>query len=172
MLHDNIRRNKLEKRIRPITCALSNSNGYSNLYMLTQEHGLVETSASLEASFKSNHSSSNPVLVRTLDRAMLHLAPFVRQLSLIKVDVEGHETALLAGTTWTTRRYRPIIFIEILPNADIESLNQLVRLNRYTDVRPMAGGTPVIGSDVVYHPESWNHAFVSTERLSWFTKLQ
>lgn len=171
MLDENIRQNKLEDRIRPITCALSSSNGYSNLYIPTQEHGLVETSASLEASFKSSHSSNSPVLVRTLDRAMLRLAPFVRHVPLIKVDVEGHEASVLAGAKWTIRRYRPVIFIEILPSADVDSLNRLIKRNRYRDVRLMADAPPVIGSDVVYDSESWNHAFVPEERLSWFLDL-
>lgn len=171
MLDTNIRQNGLEKRVRPISCALSSSSGRAVLYMPTQEHGSIETSASLEADFKDVHSSASPVLVRTLDRAMLRLAPFARRVSLIKIDVEGHEASVMTGARWTIRRYRPIIFIEILPNADIDRLNQLIDQSSYRDVRLYADHAPILGERAVYDDASWNHAFVPEERLSWFCSL-
>lgn len=171
ILHANIRQNGLEQRVRVISCALSSSSGRLDLYMPTQEHGLVETSASLEPDFKDVHSATSPVLVRTLDRAVLRLAPFARHLSLIKIDVEGHEASVLAGARWTVLRYRPIIFIEILPKSDIDYLNRFLRRRRYRDVRLYADRAALSGEHAAYDNASWNHAFVPQERVAWFLSL-
>lgn len=48
------------------------------------------------------------VPVRRLDD---HLASF-RDISFIKVDVEGHEAAFLTGATETIRRFRPVLQLE------------------------------------------------------------
>ena len=38
------------------------------------------------------------------------------EIAAMKIDVEGHEAAALAGAEATIRRNRPLIVIEVLPN--------------------------------------------------------
>ena len=47
------------------------------------------------------------VYVRTLDSFSLD------DVTLLKVDVEGHEVELLNGATQTIRRNRPVVLIEV-----------------------------------------------------------
>lgn len=56
---------------------------------------------------------SVPVAALRLDDwCAAHLAPDVR-LGLVKIDVEGHELAVLAGARATLARYRPVLALEV-----------------------------------------------------------
>lgn len=47
------------------------------------------------------------------------VVPRRRHVSIIQLDVEGHEQAALAGAVATIRRCRPIIIVEVLPGSDL-----------------------------------------------------
>ena len=175
MLGENAIRNGLQRRITVNAHALSSRGGTMDIYIPTQDHGLVETSASLERDFKDSHSGSQRVSVRRLDRAMFsprHIfRPRHRDVSVIKVDVEGHEAAVLRGAYWTVRRHRPIIFAEVLPHADLDGLNAFIDRHRYRDLRLVSKGRPAIAERVAFDPMGWNHALVPQERVEWFLSL-
>ncbi len=168
ILERNIRENQLQDRIRVVQFAIGDRNGSADLYIPSQEHGLIETSASLRYDFKQDHSGRVPVSVRTLDRVLFRPSLMFRRVTLIKIDVEGHEAAVIAGAYRTIRRHRPIVFIEILPSADFDALNRFIRQNRYADVRLLPDSSPVVGQQVTFDPVSWNHALVPQEQVGGF----
>lgn len=170
LLHRNVLANGLQDRIRLIRCALSNRNGSGTLHMPTDEHGLIETSASLEADFKATHAVPLTVLCRTLDRVMARPALFRQRVRLIKIDAEGHDAAVLEGARWTIWRDRPIIFVEIMPAADMDAVTAFLRRHRYRDV-PLRPGIGLQAADeVAFDPHAHNHALVPNETLSDFLR--
>ena len=147
--------------------ALSNRIGEAPLFIPSQEHGLVETSASLEAGFKAGHSAVEQVPVSTLD-ALVRRHPRPRRVAVIKIDVEGHDAAVLSGASRTIRWHRPIIFIEVLPTSDLASMARLLKRHRYTDLGLRPDGIVDAGRDVRFDWAAWNHAFVPRERAAAF----
>jgi FkbM family methyltransferase len=112
-------------------CALSDQGGLMSLFLPLQGHGLVETSASLNSSFKAEHGGVLRVKTTTVDK---HLAEFPLETALqliIKIDAEGGERQVLEGARKTIRARRPWLIVEILPPADREFFEVLARENRY-----------------------------------------
>ena len=167
LLEANIAANGLASRVTVVPAALSDRAGQGSLFIPSQEHGLVETSASLEAGFKSGHSAVEQVPVTTLD-ALVRRQPRPRRVAVVKIDVEGHDAAVLSGASRTIRWHRPIVFIEVLPTSDLDAMARLLRRHRYTDLVLRADGIVDAGRDVRFDWEAWNHAFVPRERAASF----
>lgn len=115
ILRNNIALNKFAADIIAVDAAASSETGTADLFIPTQEHGLVEMSASLSPDFKSEHSQR--VGVRSI-----RLDDYCRQLSLgrtavMKIDVEGVEDRVFKGAREMITRDKPIIFCEIFPDA-------------------------------------------------------
>jgi FkbM family methyltransferase len=170
LLCANVAANRLQSRIAISSLALSERTGQSLLYVPTQEHGLIETSSSLEPAFKPAHSEIRAVETITLDVFSRRFPIGFRKVSLIKIDVEGHEAAVLRGSTLLIRRCRPIIFIEVLPGANTAALSGFIADNGYADM-PLGAGEDRVLHEVRSFPEAWNHAFVPKERLAAFRSL-
>lgn len=171
ILQGNIDRNRLGPRITALGCAIGDRNGEAALYIPSQEHGLVETSASLRSDFKEAHSAILPVASRRLDRVLLRPSWFLRRVTIIKVDVEGCEAAVLAGAERTVARHRPILFIEVLPRADLAALSAFLRRHRYGDVVLPPDAPAELRSEIGFVPDAWNHALVPLERCAAFRRL-
>ena len=168
VLGRNIAANRARGRIEPVPRALSSACGIAALYVPTQEHGLMETSASLEQAFKEAHSEAQSIETVTLD-AFLATHPCVNErVTLIKMDVEGHEAAVLAGARRTIARWRPLLFIEVLPPADTATLMRFLAEDNYVDMplRPNAALRPE--QELRFHPDAWNHALVPAEAVASF----
>lgn len=105
LLAANVAANRFD-RITVERSALSDREGTRPFY-LNKSH----MSASLEPSFDPTHAGVTEVPVTTLD-AYLARRDGVPGRFLLKVDVEGHEGAFLAGAEQTLRRYRPDIITE------------------------------------------------------------
>jgi FkbM family methyltransferase len=103
--------------------ALSNQEGESTLFLSESD-----MSASLVPGFQDFSPSIGSVLVRanTLD-GYLKRFEFPRTL-LLKIDVEGHELAVLEGAMSTINTFKPDIIIEVLDDFDPSMLEQLRRL--------------------------------------------
>jgi len=115
ILRNNIALNKFAAEIIVVDAAASDETATVDLFVPTQEHGLIETSASLSSNFKSQHSER--IKVRSIK-----LDDYCRQMSLdrvavMKIDVEGVEDKVFKGAREIIGRDRPIIFCEILPAA-------------------------------------------------------
>lgn len=77
--------------------ALSNHNGTVNFVTTLLNSGMSHVS-----------EQGEPRPCRTLDSYNLH------SVDLIKIDVEGHELAVLEGAAQTIQSHHPVLFIEIL----------------------------------------------------------
>lgn len=171
VLARNIAANKARGRIEPVPWALSSCRGTASLYVPTQEHGLMETSASLEQAFKEAHSEARSVETVTLDGYLATHPCAQERVTLIKMDVEGHETAVLAGARQTIARWRPLLFIEVLPPADAAALTRFLAEDDYIDV-PLRPGAPLQPEEQVRsHGDAWNHALVPAEAAAQFLLL-
>jgi FkbM family methyltransferase len=120
LLRANIAANGFS-RIRAEAIALSGRTG-TGVFHLSRSH----MSASLEPDFDAKHAGRVEVPVTTLDDYLAArggpTAPF-----LLKLDVEGHEPALLAGAERTLHQVRPEIIAEAsadYPPATIELLRR------------------------------------------------
>ena len=167
----NIARNGLARRIQVRPVALSDRDGLAEFYVPPDAHGLVETSASLRRDFKGEPGAIRAVASHRLDRVLLRSRWAARPISLIKIDVEGHEAAVLNGARWTIRLRRPVLFVEVLPNADFSWLNHFVRRRRYVDVTLGPGRLATPCDTVAHDPAAWNHALVPREKLAAFLAI-
>jgi FkbM family methyltransferase len=167
-LRRNIALNGFEDRITVQAHALSDRIGKAPLFVPTQEHGLIETSSSLEAAFKEAHSAVHEVEVTTLDTLLGGWRDRLRRVTVIKVDVEGHEAPVLRGAERLIRRWRPLLFVEVLVRADVEALSAFIAAHDYRSIvlRPDGIGAP--SRTVAFDPSGWNHAFVPAERAEAF----
>lgn len=87
--------------------ALSAGTGTAQLHVPVDEHGVEhDASASIEPA-SGGRTRDFDVELRPLDSFGFNDA------TLIKIDVEGHESAVLAGATKTLERARPALIVEI-----------------------------------------------------------
>ncbi len=168
----NVDRNDLADRVHVHQVALSDRNGLAEFYVPPDLHGVVETSASLRRDFKGEPAAIRPVSSCRLDRVLLRSRWVTRRISLIKIDVEGHEAAVLNGARWTIRLRRPVLFVEVLPNADLPWLNHFIRRRRYVDVTLGPGRLATPRDTVAHDPDAWNHALVPQEKLAGFLAIR
>lgn len=123
-LHRLLRANVAANDFARITvepCALSDRGGVREFY-LNRSH----MSASLEPNFDPAHAGVVEVPVTTLD-AYLARRGEVPPRFLVKVDVEGHEGAFLAGAEQTLRRHHPDIVSEAATPFPAEAVELLRR---------------------------------------------
>jgi hypothetical protein len=108
------------------------------------------------------------VEVTTLDRFWAEQGS--GPVSVVKVDVEGFEHAVLAGARGLLEGGRPLVFFEVLPGSDTESLDALRSGVDYLDAR-LGAHQVVIGESIRFDPEGWNHALVPAERAEDLARL-
>ncbi len=109
LLHQNAALNGITERVTIHDVALSDSAGQAKLHFPDPSHGLLETSASLEAEFRKEVAGYLHVETRTLDSYS-----FDQPISVVKIDVEGHEHAVIKGARRMLVEDRPVIFAEML----------------------------------------------------------
>lgn len=89
------------------TVALSNHAGTANLHIPIDESGVEhDASASIENS-DFEHSRDQPVSLQTLDRYEF------KNVSFIKIDVEGHEYDVIEGAASLLASFKPALLVEI-----------------------------------------------------------
>jgi FkbM family methyltransferase len=103
----------LADRARGHGAAVGDAPGVSTLYIpaAIAVHGLVEMSCSLDPAFRpSDRSIEVPVVALDDEFAGAE----ADRVDLLKVDVEGTESRVIAGARNLLRRGRPLVFVEIL----------------------------------------------------------
>ena len=121
-LHANLKINPaLAPRLRIHDVALSDRDGELTFYETINDRGFLSTSSSIEQSHARNigrgEVRENHVSAVRLDAwAADHLSD--RPIRLIKIDVESHEHAVLAGGMGLIAKHRPMIIVEVLPGAE------------------------------------------------------
>jgi FkbM family methyltransferase len=156
-LASTLRVNRCSSRVRIEPLAVGDEIGEATLYVPLQDHGLVETSATLSASFKESYSEALPVRVVTLD--VYDEAQHPGRSTVLKIDVESLESQVLAGARNVLKTHRPLVFCEVLPHGDARMIDRIRREVRYIDVR-LHSSAAVVGEDVSFDPEGWNHLLV------------
>lgn len=161
ILKRNLEANGLSRRVDVRRVALSNRTGSAVLHIPDQQHGLVETSASLEQDFQRT-TGTVEVPVELFDE--LEIADAI---GVIKVDIEGHEHAFLDGARRTIMRDRPMIFAEVLLPAKRRAIAAFIRDADYMDFR-LRPDLAIHDGDVIFDSAAWNHCLVPRERLQIF----
>ena len=154
LLDGNVARHPGRSRIEIVRHAVGSEIGSAKLYVPDASHGLVESSSSLSATFKES-TSTIEVPVTTLDAGIEQWSG----TTIVKIDVEGFEHAVLQGAVELLRRYQPVVFIEILPRAELDSISAIQLELGYIDVR-LRPTEAIIGEAIAFDPDGWNHMLV------------
>lgn len=159
----NVKANGLSGRVDIRQIALSDSKDSATLYLPDQQHGLLETSCSLEADFKPQHQTIE------VQKDKLDNIELPGPISLIKADIEGHELAFLEGARKTIARDRPFIFVEVLPSKaeKLSGLTTFIQQMGYMDFC-LRKEVAIYADSVAHDPLAWNHAFIPRDRLGLF----
>lgn len=163
VIKKNIARNGLLERITLCQSALSDKSGRQSLYIPLQDHGLLESSASLNAGFKAEHSAVADVDTTTIDAYVSE--PGSIRLGLLKIDVESTEHQVLAGGKHTISRDRPLIVLEVLHLANHPWLDTFCRENNY-GIFTLHPNHIQARDTVAFHGDAWNQCFCPQEKLS------
>jgi FkbM family methyltransferase len=116
LIKRNIEKNGFQERITVVEAALSDAPGFATLNVPTTKTGLIETASSIEETYKRDTLEAIDVEKTTLDIVCARYG--IRDIALIKLDVEKHEEAVLRGGRRTFEENRPILFMEILRDMD------------------------------------------------------
>ena len=123
LLHDNMMINEC-KNITIYGYALGAEKGTATIYENIQ---INRGGASMVV---QDGSEGTQISVESLDNIYCSESP----ISMVKIDVEGYETYVLAGATKTFARCRPIVIIEVssaVSVSSIDALNQIRALGDY-----------------------------------------
>ena len=161
ILEANLDLNPDRARVEVRRHAISSTRGSGELFVPDAGHGLVQTSASLEAAFKDDVRQSETVEVSTLDE--LHQEP--PRVAVLKIDAEGHDLEVLRGAAAMLRRDRPTVFVEVLLGADEKGLTEVLNRCGYRDRALRDEGPAEWGGDVRHHTDAWNHMWLPAESL-------
>jgi FkbM family methyltransferase len=118
-LRKNLRINKI-KNVVPLRLALSNKEGYINLYI--DEFGSGQHSLFKKTKYYEK------IRVTTLDKLIRRLN--LKSISLIKIDTEGAEYYILLGGIKSLKIFKPNLIIETHPWNDKGCNERIVRLLR------------------------------------------
>ena len=159
----NLALNGLQGRLAPFPLAASDTAGPATLWIPPQTHGLIETSCSLEASFKHKHAEAIGIAAVPLDS---HLPPHLSgPVSAIKLDIAGHEARALAGAEELVGRHRPLLILEVLGITATAPLTDFILRHGYVDVPLRTNAELTAHGIVVADAKAWNHALVPAEAL-------
>jgi FkbM family methyltransferase len=103
--------------------ALSDKNSYSSFTQKTNNVGATQIGSNLEISIATSR---------------LDDFQFPNTISLMKIDVEGHEESMLNGGKETIMKHKPIIVIEIWPHKK-EVVSQLLNSFGYFQTEHLGG---------------------------------
>jgi FkbM family methyltransferase len=171
LLHANIACNPdMATRIAVESFALSRVRATVPFFETINDHGLVSTSSSLERSHAAQVGAhlQREITVETLDDWAD--ASGQRPIQLVKIDVEGHEHAVIEGGRRTIGRHRPIMIVEILGSADFIALNRILAADDYRDFALSSGALREC-SKIRFHPDAWNHLLCPFEKTALVASL-
>jgi FkbM family methyltransferase len=164
LLRANLAANPQGARVTVRAVAIGDRAGTADLHLPpAQADGTIETSASLDPGFKEAVDRVVTVEADTLDGAWA--AAGRPPVSVVKVDVEGAEPQVLAGAGELLAACRPVLSVEVLREADVDSLDRLRAGHGYLDIalgerEAIVGRAALVPEDAVP-----NHLLVPRERL-------
>lgn len=110
-VHRLLKENIAVNGLRQVTCAplaLSDADGTATLFLSESDH-----SASLRPDFNEQSSAVLEVPALTLDTYITRMQPPLSGRLLVKLDVEGNETAVLSGMREALAAFQPDIVVEV-----------------------------------------------------------
>jgi FkbM family methyltransferase len=147
----------------PEQVALSDRDGSAQLHFPPDVHGLIESSASLNPSFKEEVVAAIDVRCERLDSAQSRLGD--ERVGFVKIDVEGAEELVLAGAGDCLRRDRPFVAVELLPRARFDVVAGVMADHGYRLLSMRPGLEVAEETEPHYIEESWNQLLVPAERF-------
>lgn len=159
----NLDINNLADQVKIVPLALSNKVGSSKLYIPAKKFGAVlESSASLNPNFRTEHDQVLDIEITTIDQYVSEMN--ISDIDVIKIDVESQEHLVLEGALKVLKFMRPVIFIEVLKEANFESLEKIARENNYVSLY-INGSTIKKQEKVFYSPDNYNQILCPKEKL-------
>jgi FkbM family methyltransferase len=120
-------------RCQIIEAALSDSDGHAMLRVPHEGRGENPALATLA---EANDAAARAVSVKTmcLDSALAQHLPATARIGFIKIDVEGHEAAVLRGAAGVITRDRPILLTEVEARhgSDVEAVFAMLASHGYS----------------------------------------
>ncbi|MCZ6593873.1 MAG: FkbM family methyltransferase [Bacteroidetes bacterium] len=167
LLKNNLVLNKVSERVTMVPLAISNLNDEADLFVPTSEHGLIETSSSLNRNFRKTHSEVCRVTVSTLDH-------FVKEnnldsVDLIKLDIENQEHLALQGANLVLKKFRPVIFFEVIEQFDCEAIEQIRKKYNYLVFR--LGSTIRKVNQIAIDKNNWNQVLCPEEKVATLNEI-
>jgi len=109
---DKLEKNTLLNKfsIKCINKALSNKNGSNTIYDSDEEHTYSVT-VGLD---RSNEKDLHLVEIQTIKLDTFLLQNNIKNVDLVKIDVETHEPEMIEGFMENIKKYKPTIVIEII----------------------------------------------------------
>jgi FkbM family methyltransferase len=135
------------------------------LYLPPESAGVIETSASLDSTFKETVATVIEVESTTLDDFWMERGS--PKVGVIKIDTEGTEHRVLAGGRKMLSNDRPLVFYEVLPRAEFSVLAALVEELGYVDLR-LQPDAVIMSDQICFDAAAWNHVLVPQEHLERF----
>lgn len=156
------------KRTKTSPVALSRNTGTVDFYETINDMGYLSTSSTLE----EHHARTIGAKFVQRKVSAMKLDDWVaenpiKNLSMIKIDAEGHESAVIEGGIATISRHRPLITVELLARSEFDFFREFLRRQNYLNFE--------LEVDAVRHePEasfsarSWNHLLCPVEKVYQF----
>ena len=156
----------IKQQIKIIKKAIGNTLGTAQLYIPIPRFGaILETSASLSSEFRDQHSEILTVDLITLDQYVAEAQ--LQSVDVIKIDVESQEYKVLDGSRNILKIFRPIIFLEVLEEADINSLESI--RSEFNYISLWLDEEAIIQKDKVSsHPDIQNQILCPAEKIQKF----
>ena len=139
LLTRNVSLNGFEHRVQAVEAAASAASGHLLLARHRKNHG----AHSVESTFHTRPAECVGVRAFTIDDLLGEYAVVPNAVSLVKIDVEGHELAVLEGMSQLLQARVPILLELTAERADLERLQRLKTLMspRYEYVIDLSNGS-------------------------------
>jgi FkbM family methyltransferase len=123
ILKKNIKINHLDKKIKPIKKGILDKNGFQDLYFYESNEGF----STFDISSKENNTIRERCKIEKLDFLVQKLRLNIKEIDLIKIDVEGPELKVLEGAKKILKRGRPSLVIEALSRKKEKELSNFLK---------------------------------------------
>lgn len=165
LLQRNISLNPdLKARITIEPVGLSSQAGSFSFYETINNRGYVSTSSSFEpqhVEVVGDEYIEHIIRTVTLDDFAQGLGG--QRVSFMKIDVEGHEHAVIAGGRQFLADHRPIFTIEVLRNSEKGPIDKFLIEADYLAFA-MAPGVLRQRDHMMFFSDAWNHLLVPAEK--------